>query len=132
MATVQGPALSVSRTRPPESGPFMTESSRQGDAVQETLNHLLEVEAEAQALVNGAEAEASVRITQAEKRSRAAYDERFAARSAELEAEYAREAARIHEAFRKELREYQAGLESLPRDEDAFNGAVERFFAGEH
>ncbi|MDR2516635.1 MAG: hypothetical protein LBC88_04545 [Spirochaetaceae bacterium] len=110
----------------------MAEPSRQGDAVQETLNHLLEVEAEAQALVNGAEDEAAVRITQAEKRNRAQYDERFAARSAELEAAYERETALIHEAFRKELLEYQAGLESLPRDQDAFNAAVERFFAGEH
>jgi F0F1-type ATP synthase membrane subunit b/b' len=100
--------------------------------VQDTLHHLLEVEAAAEALVNDAQADADRLISDGEKRNRARYEERCTACAAELDAEYEREIAHIHEESQQQLDGYRADLKALRGDTDAFNREVERFLTGVH
>jgi vacuolar-type H+-ATPase subunit H len=100
-------------------------------SIQDTLHHLLGVEAAAEALVDDAQAEADRRIAEGEKRNRTRFEERYTARAAELDTAYEREIAEITAAYQKQLDEYRADLEAMPRDQGAFSRAVERFLAGE-
>jgi phage host-nuclease inhibitor protein Gam len=92
---------------------------------QDVLRHLLEVEAEASALVNDAQAEADRRIAEEETQNRRLYDEQYNQETSRLEARYGEKTAEVKEEYKKQLDFYRASLDSLPVNTDAFVRVVE-------
>jgi hypothetical protein len=95
------------------------------------LRHLLDLEAQAAALVDDAQAEADRRVAEGEKLSRARYDEAYAAEAAVLEAAYAAEAAAVKRDYTQQLDAYREGLKAMPVNFEAFSVLAERFLIGE-
>jgi hypothetical protein len=84
------------------------------------LRHLLEIEAEAAALVDGAQAEADKRLKESEEQNRASYEEEYRRLVSSLETGYKNgiEAARAE--YRASLDEYRKSLDVMPVDRAAF------------
>jgi len=97
----------------------------------EVLDHLLEIEAEAAALVNEAQAEADKRITEAEKQNRAAYDKRFVEENQRLEKEFLQIKEQAREQFRKELETYKDKISSINVNNDRFSSLLDSLVLGE-
>ncbi|MDR1107605.1 MAG: hypothetical protein LBL19_01065 [Spirochaetaceae bacterium] len=94
---------------------------------QDVLRHLLEVEGEASALVNDAQAEADRRIAEGEKQNRRLYDERYNQETSRLEGRYAEKISGVKEEYKKQLDAYRAALDSLPVNTEAFVRVAEGF-----
>ncbi|MFP3088816.1 hypothetical protein LQZ21_00635 [Treponema sp. TIM-1] len=94
---------------------------------QDVLRHLLEVEAEASALVDNAQAEADRRITEGEKQSRRLYDERYGRETDRLEIQYGERILQVKEDYKKQLDSYRESLAALPVHNEAFIRLVESF-----
>ena len=80
---------------------------------QNVFRHLLEVEGQAAALIDEAQAEADRRLAEAERRSQARYKEQYGKEAARLDEEYAQQLIAITEAYNSQLDEYQQSLESM-------------------
>jgi vacuolar-type H+-ATPase subunit H len=93
----------------------------------EVLQHLLELENEAAALVNDAQAEADRRVSDGEKQNRARFDEAYANIVKTLEASYVEELAAARDNYRKQLEAYRETLEAVPLDMPAFSSLAEKF-----
>jgi vacuolar-type H+-ATPase subunit H len=98
---------------------------------QDVLRHLLEIEAQASALVDDAQAEADRRIKECEEQNRARYEESYKKVIEELEIDYKTKTAEVKSAYQKELDGYRASLESIKVDEAAFNSLAANFLLGE-
>jgi hypothetical protein len=107
---------------PPETG---------SPADRNVLRHLLELETKAAALVDDAQAEADRRVAEGEKRSRARYDEAYAAEVAALEAAYTAEIAAVKADYKRQLDTYREGLKAMPVNRGAFSALAERFLIRE-
>jgi vacuolar-type H+-ATPase subunit H len=95
------------------------------------LGHLLQIEAEAVALVNDAQAEADRRIAEAEKQNRVAYDERYRAEAEKLEAEYQKEKDTVKDLYNKEIEAYSEKLSAITTNVDRFSALLNELLAGE-
>jgi F0F1-type ATP synthase membrane subunit b/b' len=91
------------------------------------LEHLLRVEAEASALVDGAQAEADRRTAQSEKQNRARYEERYSREAAEMEAAYGNEVGNIRKRYEEQLAAYRESLTAITADRNGFKDMVESF-----
>ncbi|MDR1863606.1 MAG: hypothetical protein LBQ67_06785 [Treponema sp.] len=100
-------------------------------ADRELLRHLLDLEAEAAALVDDAQAEADRRVAEGEKRSRARHDDAYASETAALEAAYASEIAAVKADYKGRLDTYRKSLRAVPVDRGAFSALAERFLVRE-
>jgi hypothetical protein len=110
----------------------MTEAGEAGSPADRTLlRHLLDLETQAAVLVDDAQAEADRRVAEGEKRSRAGYDEAYAAEVAALEAAYTAETAAIKADYKGQLDAYREGLMAMPVNRGAFSVLAERFFIRE-
>jgi len=96
----------------------------------DVLHHLLDLEAEAQALVNDAQAEADKRVAEGEKKGRESHDAAYGAEAARLEAEYGREIAAVRADYQTRLDAYGEELRGRPVDRAAFGALAEKFFGG--
>ena len=85
------------------------------------LQHLLEIEAQAAALVDGAQAEADKRIKAAEEENRLRYEEQYRACIAGLEGQSQTERAAVKAEYEAALEGYRSGLDGLALDRGAFN-----------
>ena len=85
------------------------------------LQHLLEVENQAAALVDDAQAEADRRIKEAEEQNRLAYDEAYQKLTADLEAEHQKSVEAAKTEYDRSLDEYRRSLDTMPREEGAFS-----------
>ena len=94
------------------------------------LQHLLQLEAEASSLVDGAQAEADRRLAEAEKQCRAVYEKTYSAEVEKLEADYIRETAAIKEEYRTQLESYHNELRAQRTDTGAFSGLARQFLLG--
>jgi phage host-nuclease inhibitor protein Gam len=90
------------------------------DTEQDVLHHLLEVESAASVLVNDAQTEADRRVTEGEKKCRAAYDEQYSREVRALDLQYEKEIASIKADYNSQLASYREGLALMPRQEEAF------------
>jgi vacuolar-type H+-ATPase subunit H len=97
---------------------------------EEILGHLLAIEAEAASLVNDAQAEADRRVDEAEKRHRAAYEQRCREEAARLEAEYQKEKENMNRRYQQELAAYREQLSAITGDTGRFSAALEAFWSG--
>jgi vacuolar-type H+-ATPase subunit H len=93
---------------------------------KEVLRHLLNLEAEAAALVEDAQAEADRRVAEGEKQSRSRYDETYAAEVAALETAFKSETTAVKEEYKKQLDTYRDSLKALPVDRAAFSALAEQ------
>jgi vacuolar-type H+-ATPase subunit H len=94
---------------------------------KDILHHLLHLEAEASALVDGAQAEADRRVSEGENRNRIRHDEVYAAEVAKLEASYNGEINAVREDYKKQLDSYRNSLTSMPLDHAAFSALAGKF-----
>jgi vacuolar-type H+-ATPase subunit H len=95
---------------------------------QDVLQHLLHVEANAEALVNRAQAEANRRIAENEKKHRAQFDEKYNKEITNLNEKRAQARKTAEEEFQKAVDQYQRDLESMPVDTGAFNSLLNTLF----
>jgi vacuolar-type H+-ATPase subunit H len=89
-----------------------------------TLDHLLQIEAKAAALVNDAQAEADTRIHESEEKNRAAYEERFRAEAQSLEASLRNEKERIREQYNKAIEDYRKEVSGVSINADGFSALL--------
>ena len=92
----------------------------------EVLQHLLNLENEAAALVNDAQAEADRRVAEGEKQNRAHYDEIYSMEVAALEADYSQKISLVKENYRKQVEEYLESVKSVRLDKTAFSSLAEK------
>ncbi|MDR2418121.1 MAG: hypothetical protein LBD79_03605 [Treponema sp.] len=86
----------------------------------DVLRHLLEVEAEAAALVDSAQEEADRRLAEGEKLNREYYDQRYAKEVAELDADYQKQLDTVKADYQKQLDTYRAELDAMPVNNSRF------------
>jgi vacuolar-type H+-ATPase subunit H len=84
------------------------------------LRHLLEVEAEATALVDSAQAEADKRLSDGEKLNRERYDQRYGKEVAEFDADYQKQIDAVQADYQKQIDAYRAELDAMPVDNGRF------------
>ncbi|GAB6393109.1 MAG: hypothetical protein MdMp014T_2482 [Treponematales bacterium] len=97
----------------------------------DVLQHLLHTEAEAAALVNGAQAEADRRAAESEKAARALHDEQYGKEAAALEADYTRKLAAVREDYRRQVDACREELAAAPVDYGKFAALAKRLLLGE-
>ncbi len=97
----------------------------------EVLDHLLKIESEAAALVDDAQAEADNRITEAEKKNRAAFDKRFVEENQRLEKEFLQSKELARQQYQKELETYKEKISSIPVNNDRFSALLDSLVLGD-
>jgi regulator of protease activity HflC (stomatin/prohibitin superfamily) len=97
----------------------------------EVLGHLLQIEGEAAVLVNEAQAEADRRVAEAEKQSRAFYDERYHKESERLEAKFQETKKLTSQKYQDELDAYKEKISFMPFDTEQFCSLLGRLVLGE-
>ena len=97
----------------------------------EILGHLLEIEKEAAALVNDAQAEADRRIAEYEKKARSVYDESYRHNAQKLELEFQNNKERVKEQYKIEIENYRNELFGLKKNMDGFSALFNKILSGE-
>ena len=90
----------------------------------------MQIEAQAAALVNDAQAEADRRIHENEEKNRAAYEERFMVEAQALEASLKKEKEKIRDQYQSALDEYRRKISSVKINEDKFSALLNDYIAG--
>ena len=96
-----------------------------------TLDHLLEIEAKASALVKDAQEEAEKRIHDSEIKNQAAYEERFKTEAQRLEDALVKEKERLRTHYKQTLDEYRNEISGVNVDVDRFSSLLSKYIAGE-
>ena len=92
----------------------------------EVLQHLLNLDTKAAALVDDAQTEANLRISAGERQNRIRFDEIYAREAEALEASFTRDISSVKENYRKQLEEYRENLAAMPLDYKAFSTLAEK------
>ena len=100
----------------------MSETTMEIDAI----NHLLEVEKNASALINDAAQEADRRLSDAHSKYNAQYKERYEAVASNLEAEYQQNHNLIAEKYQKEIDSYKESLAANAQNYEAFSSLLDK------
>ena len=100
----------------------MAETSAEIDAI----NHLLEVEKNASALINDAAMEAERRLSQARSKYNTEYKNGYDKIASELEAQYNQNQKTIEQKYNDELEAYKATLAAKLQNYDAFASLLEK------
>jgi len=87
---------------------------------ENTLDHLLQIEAKAAGLVNDAQAEADRRIHENEAKCREVYEERYKVEAQKLDASLQIEKEKIKSEYQKALDEYRAEISGVKTNVDNF------------
>jgi len=98
---------------------------------ENTLDHLLKIEAEAAALVNGAQAEADRRIHENEEKMRTSYEERFRLEAQTRESALKIEKDKLKEQYQNAIDEYRKEISSINVDVERFTSLFNQYVAGE-
>jgi vacuolar-type H+-ATPase subunit H len=94
-----------------------------------TLDHLLQIETKAAALVNDAQAEADRRINENETNNHTAYEERFKAKVQELEFSLKEEKEKIKNKYQHELDEYRREISTVNVNTERFSALLNNYIA---
>jgi vacuolar-type H+-ATPase subunit H len=94
-----------------------------------TLEHLLKIEAEAAALVNDAQAEADRRIHENEEQNRKTYEERYKVEAQMRESALGKEKEKLKEQYQQTLEKYRNGISNAKTDMEKFSGLFNRYVA---
>jgi hypothetical protein len=92
---------------------------------QDVLRHLLELEAQASALVVDAQVEADRRVSESEKENRARYDERYGREAAELNGQYEKQVQAVKEEYQRQLEAYRESIAVMLVHGEAFAALAE-------
>ncbi|MDR2313336.1 MAG: hypothetical protein LBE02_02255 [Spirochaetaceae bacterium] len=95
------------------------------------LQHLLEIEGQASALVNDAQAEAAKRIKSTEEQNRSIHDQAYHALVQELEEDCKKELTALWTEYEQSLADYGRSLDAMPLDTAAFSALASSLFFGE-
>jgi vacuolar-type H+-ATPase subunit H len=94
-----------------------------------TLDHLLKIEAQAAALVNDAQAEADRRIHENEEKNRKTYEERYRLETQKHESAFRKEKEKLKEQYQQKLEEYRAGISAAKTDVEKFSALFNEYVA---
>jgi vacuolar-type H+-ATPase subunit H len=97
----------------------------------DVLQHLLEIEAQASALVDDAQAEADRRIKTAEEQNRGSYDTRYQSLIQELEEAHRSQLETVKADYAHSLEDYRRSLDSMPVNGAAFSALASSLLFGE-
>ena len=97
------------------------------DDDKNVLKHLLNLETEAAALVDDAQAEADRRLSESEKQCRLIHDQDYSAEAERLEAAYLEEVEKVREEYQKQLDLYRDELMAKPVNRAAFSALAGQF-----
>ena len=100
----------------------MAENTSEIDAI----NHLLEVEKNASALINDAAQEAERRLSQARVKYNSDYKARYDEIAVKLEAEYQNAHQTIADKYQKEIDNYREALETKKQNSEAFSSLLDK------
>ena len=100
----------------------MAETTMEIDAI----NHLLEVEKIASALINDAAQEVDRRLSQARSKYNSEYKARYDEVAAKLESEYQQNHNQIAEKYQKEIDSYKESLAAKPQNYEAFSSLLDK------
>ncbi|MDR0301676.1 MAG: hypothetical protein LBI04_05090 [Treponema sp.] len=92
-----------------------------------TLEHLLKIEAQAAALVNDAQAEADRRIHENEENNRKTYEERYRVETQKRESAFRKEKEKIKEQYQKMLEDYRNGISTAKTDVEKFSALFNEY-----
>jgi vacuolar-type H+-ATPase subunit H len=100
----------------------MAETSMEIDAI----NHLLEVEKNASALINDAAQEVDRRLSEAHSKYNTEYKARYDEVAARLEAEYQQKLNSTSDKYQKEIDSYKESLAAKPQNYEAFSSLLDK------
>ena len=100
----------------------MAENTMEIDAI----NHLLEVEKNASALINDAAQEVDRRLSQARAKYNSDYKARYDELASKLEAEYQDAHQKIAEKYQNEIETYKQSLEAKTQNTEAFSSLLDK------
>ena len=100
----------------------MAENTMEIDAI----NHLLEVEKNASALINDAAEEVDRRLSEARAKYNSEYKARYDETAASLEAEYQTNHNSIAEKYQNEIETYKQSLEAKAQNTEAFSSLLDK------
>ena len=99
--------------------------------MENTLDHLLKIEAEAAALLSGAQEEADRRIHENEEKNREIFEERYKAEAQTRESSLKKEIERLKEQYQKEIEDYRRQISGIDVDTRRFSDLFNEFLAGQ-
>jgi vacuolar-type H+-ATPase subunit H len=89
-----------------------------------TLDHLLQIETQAAAMVNDAQVEADRRIHESEAKNHAVYEESFRAKVHELEASLKEGKEKVKKRYQTELDEYRKEISMVDANYERFSALL--------
>ncbi|MCL2043659.1 MAG: hypothetical protein FWG89_05910 [Treponema sp.] len=92
----------------------------------EVLDHLLKIESEAARFVNDAQADASTKMTEAEKYNRAVFEKRYREENEKFESNFAQSVELAQQRYRAELEAYNQKISSFETDVDGFSAMMDK------
>jgi vacuolar-type H+-ATPase subunit H len=98
---------------------------------ENTLDHLLKIEAEAAALINDAQAEADRRIHDNDEKIRAAHEEHFRVEAHKREEALNAEKVKLKEQYQNAIDEYRKEVSCINVDVERFTSLFNKYIAGE-
>jgi regulator of protease activity HflC (stomatin/prohibitin superfamily) len=96
-----------------------------GETDRQVLGHLLQIEADAAALVDDAQAEADRRVAEGERQNRSRYDEQYGREAAELEQGYEKELAAVKAEYQNQIESYRKSLDAIIVNRDRFSALMD-------
>ena len=93
---------------------------------REILEHLLNLESKAAALVSDAQVEADKRVSEGEKQNRARFDRVYAGEVEALEASFNKNIELTRDDYQKQLETYHESLKTMPLNTEAFFSLAEK------
>jgi len=96
---------------------------------ESTIEHLLQIEAKATALVNDAQAEADRRIHDSEEKNRAAFEERYRVEVQKLETSLKKEKENTRKEYQKALDGYRQEISDININVDNFCAVLNGYLA---
>ena len=93
------------------------------------IQHLLEIESEASEMLLSAQKEADEKVAKARAVSESQFKERYGKITASLEAEENQSKETIQKTHQKEIEDYKKSLDSISKDNDAFNALLAELLA---
>ncbi|MDR2729595.1 MAG: hypothetical protein LBB81_01695 [Treponema sp.] len=98
---------------------------------ERALEHLLEIESEAAALVSDAQEEADRRVQESEKKNREIFEERYKTEAETRDAALVKERDKIKKQYEKELEDYRQEISGINSDIQAFSALLSEYYSGE-
>ena len=92
----------------------------------DAINHLLEVEKNASALINDAAQEADRRLSEARSKYNSEYKTRYDEVAARLEVEYQNNHQQIADKYQNDIDSYKESLAAKPQNSEAFSSLLDK------